>query len=572
MPEENFQPSQPQTALGSACSSVTVLPHNVPDVHLPTDLRDDAGLTTLDHEIIDDERRIEKYGGDDIREPPKKETSTVLAPAVKQDPNMVDWDGPDDPANPQNFSMAKKWAVTAICIALTLSVSFGSSAPASAVTKIILEFGINRETSYSTLTLYLLGFVFGPSLWGPGSEMYGRRGVLILTMAAFTLFHLGQALGKNIETFLVTRFFCGFFGVAPLTISGGIIADVWPALGRGPATSLFSASTFLGPVLGPIVGGYIAQSNISWRWVVWVSMIFAGVATAFTVFFLPETYAPVLLLRKAKRLRKENPEASKELYAEHEKLDFTVRGILHRTVWRPFQMLAIEPILLLITLYTSLIYGVLYALFEALPLIFMGKHGFSAGESGLVFIGVGVGSTLGSLINYFCSTHYPELVVKWRGFPPPEERLYGAMIGAPMMVIGAFWLGWTGAYPEVHWAAPAVATVAIGMAISLIFISFLSYLVDTYLMYSASAFASNTVIRSLVGAAFPLFTVQMYTNMGINWASTLIGLVSLLLTPMPFLFFKFGRVIRARSKFAPCIDLKIAKEMEETGSNEKQSA
>ncbi|KAK7451300.1 hypothetical protein VKT23_012641 [Stygiomarasmius scandens] len=570
MLEGNLHASRPQTAQDSACSSVTMLPHTIPDTHLPTVSHENSAL---DREIADDEHRMEKYGGDDPRDPPEKMPTPPVVPEQKTDPNMVDWDGPDDPANPQNFSTAKKWIVTAVCIILTLSVSFGSSAPASAVSKIILEFGINRETSYSTLTLYLLGFVAGPSLWGPGSELYGRRRVLMLTMVAFTLFHLGQALGKNIETFLITRFFCGFFGVAPFTISGGVIADVWPALGRGPATSLFSASTFLGPVLGPIVGGYIAESDVSWRWVVWVSMIFAGFAASCAILFLPETYAPLLLLWKAERLRKEDPEGTKNLHAEHEKLDFSVRGILHRTVWRPFQMLGMEPILLLITIYTSLIYGVLYALFEALPLIFSVKHGFSPGESGLVFIGVGIGTTLGSLINYFYSRHYPELVVKWRGFPPPEERLYGAMIGAPAMVIGAFWLGWTGAYPEVHWAAPAVATIAIGMAISLIFISFLSYLVDTYLMYSASAFASNTVIRSLVAAAFPLFTVQMYTGMGINWASTLIGLVSLILAPMPFLFFKYGRIIRARSKFAPCIDLKIAKEMEESSSGpEKQSA
>eukprot|EP00918_Siedleckia_nematoides_P073074 GHVU01159528.1.p1 GENE.GHVU01159528.1~~GHVU01159528.1.p1 ORF type:complete len:108 (+),score=9.02 GHVU01159528.1:125-448(+) len=93
--------------------------------------------------------------------------------------------------------------------------------------------------------------------------------------------------------------------------------------------------------------------------------------------------------------------------------------------------------------------------------------------------------------------------------------------------------------------------------------SFLSYLIDTYLMYSASAFSANTAVRSLVAAAFPLFTVQMYTKLGINWASTLVGLIGLLLAPSPFLFYKYGARIRSKSKFAPCIDLKIAKELEE---------
>lgn len=96
-----------------------------------------------------------------------------------------------------------------------------------------------------------------------------------------------------------------------------------------------------------------------------------------------------------------------------------------------------------------------------------------------------------------------------------------------------------------------------------------SYLIDTYLMYSASAFAANTTIRSLVAAAFPLFTVQMYTRLGINWASTLVGLIGLVMAPSPFLFYKYGARIRQKSKFAPCIDLKIAKELEE---EERQKA
>jgi hypothetical protein len=86
-----------------------------------------------------------------------------------------------------------------------------------------------------------------------------------------------------------------------------------------------------------------------------------------------------------------------------------------------------------------------------------------------------------------------------------------------------------------------------------------SYLVDTYLMYAASALAGHTIIRSATGAAFPLFTTQMFLNLGINWAATLLGGIALLLAPMPFLFYKYGPRIRSKSSFAPCIDLKVAK-------------
>ncbi|TFK32378.1 MFS polyamine transporter [Crucibulum laeve] len=508
--------------------------------------------TPLEEEISRDEQAFERYGGDDIHEPtPKSEPSP---PTLPTDTNKVDWDGPDDPSNPQNWSIRYKWIITMVCIIMTVNVTFASSAPSTAALRIKSEFGISSEISYLITTVFLLGYVFGPLFWGPGSELVGRKPIFIITMVLYTLFHLGQALAQNIETLLITRFFSGFFAVAPLTNCGGVIADIWSAEGRGPAVSLFTASVFLGPVLGPIVSGFIVQKpGVDWRWVFWVMMIFAGVCTLIMIPLLPETYAPILLQKKARHLRKADPVGKKNIYAEHEKQDWSLKGIIHRTLFRPFQMLAMEPILVLITLYLSVVYGLLYALFQAFPIIFVRRRGFTVAEDGLMFIGIGIGTTIGSIINYFATAHYPQLIKKWKGFPPPEERLFGAMLGSPLLVIACFWLGWTGEYAAIPWYVPGLSTVALGISISLIFMSFLSYIVDTYLMFSASALAANTVIRSAVAAAFPLFTVQMFTNLGVNWASTLIGLLALLFAPSPFLFYKYGPSIRGRSKFAPCI-------------------
>jgi hypothetical protein len=258
------------------------------------------------------------------------------------------------------------------------------------------------------------------------------------------------------------------------------------------------------------------------------------------------------------------------LYAEHERQDWSLRGVLHRTIYRPFYMLLHEPILVLITVYLSLVYGLLYALFEAYPIIFIIKRHLSVSQTGLTFLGVGIGTTLGAAMNLLLTRHYPRLLKEWRGSPPPEERLWGAMVGAPGLVVGVFWLGWTGEYERVSWAAPAASGIVLGMSVILIFISFLSYLIDTYMMYSASAFAANTIVRSAVGAAFPLFTVQMFTNLGVNWAATLLGLVGLVLAPSPFLFYRFGAKVRRRSRFAPSLDLRIAEEREREREEEKE--
>ncbi|KAJ3723760.1 major facilitator superfamily domain-containing protein [Lentinula raphanica] len=538
--------------------------------HIPT------RPSQVDSEAANDEARMEMYGGDDVREPPQlspnKEVQQVELSSSPSTPSPVTWDGPTDQANPQNWSTTRKWLLTVLCAGMTINVTFASSAPSSATSRIIEQFGISEEVSYLVTSVFLLGYVFGPFVFGPGSEMFGRKPVLALGMVSYTLFILGQIFAPNIQTLLVTRFFSGFFAVAPLTIGGGLLADIWSAKGRGPATSVFAASVFLGPVLGPLIGGFVADSKLKWNWIFWIMFIFAGASTLMLIALLPETYAPVILLKKAKKMRKEaaTPEIAKTIYAEHEKQDFSFGPLVHRTLYRPFQMLLLEPILVLVTIYLSIVYGVLYALFEAFPVIFVERHGFTLSQNGLIFIGVGIGSTLGALTNFYFSLQYSKHIDHWRGFPPAEYRLYGAMVGGPALVIGAFWVGWTGEYSSIHWVVPALATIVLGFAISLIFMSFLSYLIDTYLMYSASAFSANTTIRSLVAAAFPLFTVQMYTNLGINWASTLVGLIGLVMAPMPFLFYKYGARIRQNSKFAPCIDLKIAKELEEERKEKTQ--
>ena len=237
----------------------------------------------------------------------------------------------------------------------------------------------------------------------------------------------------------------------------------------------------------------IVDSSATWRWVFWLMIIFAGVCTIVVIVFLPETYAPVILLRKKNKLRKEDPVGSKDLYAEHEKQDWSIAAVIHRTIYRPFHMLALEPILVLITIYLSVVYGLLYgrkrpsylpfvfynltwtniAVFEAFPIIFIEKRDFTITQDGLVFIGVGIGTSIAAVINHLTTAHYPELIEKWKGFPPPENRLFGAMIGSPVLVIGIFWLGWTGQYTNIPWYVPALSTIFLGAGIGLIFMSFL---------------------------------------------------------------------------------------------------
>lgn len=109
----------------------------------------------------------------------------------------------------------------------------------------------------------------------------------------------------------------------------------------------------------------------------------------------------------------------------------------------------------------------------------------------------------------------------------------------------------TGFTKDIHWIVPALSGLFTGFGLMSIFLQSLNYLVDAYLMFAASAIAGNTFLRSLCGAGFPLFARQMFTGMGIQWASTLLGCVALVLAPIPFIFYKYGAKIRSKSAYAP---------------------
>ncbi|GJJ05823.1 hypothetical protein Clacol_000010 [Clathrus columnatus] len=459
----------------------------------------------LDAKRAEEARRAEYCAEVRARLEQEEEAKRLSATeASVPDPNLIEWEE-NDPDNPQYWPFWRKSWITALCCLLTVNVTFASSAPSTTVQAVSQEFHVSLEAAILITSIFLCGYVAGPIIWAPASELIGRRPVFIGTILAYMLLQLGPALGHSFGGLLVTRFLAGLFASAPLTNCGGVIADIWDAVHRGTATALFSGSGWIRyAVISRLEMGFLAHDDI-----------------------------PILLTKRARRLRKQDPEKHGEKYAAAEHADYGPRSLLERTILRPFAMLGQEPILVLITIYLSIIYGLLYSLFSVFPIIWQELRGFNDGEGGLIFIGVGIGTTFGAILSIHLQRHYRELVPKWHGSPPPEERLWGAMYAGPCLIIGIFWLGWTGAFPRVPW------------------------------LFSASALAANTIFRSAVGAGFPLFTNQMFHSLTIQGACSLIGGVGILLLPIPFVFYKYGPIIREKSKFAPCIDLKIKDEVEQ---------
>ncbi|KAL4916590.1 major facilitator superfamily domain-containing protein [Aspergillus aurantiobrunneus] len=502
------------------------------------------------------ERGLEKEGeirdlesGNHDTQPPAQEKPNDLNGGKEKDPNLVEWDGPEDPKNPQNMPKTKKWIITMTMSSMTMWLTFASSVFSTATMVTAQQFHISTEVMVLATSLVVFGFAAGPLLWSPLSELYGRKYPLFIGYFMFAVFQIPVAVAKNVETILVCRFLMGFLGCSPLAVVGGAMADFWDPVDRAVAIAMFSAATFVGPVLGPIVGGFLTDSYLGWRWTAWITLIAAGSFGAIAWFIVPETYHPVLLQRRAARLRKETGNQNIYAFLDHHKPTFM--DIVRKYLLRPIQMLIYEPILTLVTIYLAFVYGILYLFFEAYPVSFQEVRGWTnGGIAGLPFIGITIGVFCGvALIIWQTKTRFARKLAK-HGQVVPEERLIPMMIASVLLPAGLFWFGWTSS-TDVHWMAQIVAGVPIGAGILVIFMQGLNYIIDVYMMFANSAIAGNTLIRSSLGGAFPLFATQMYHKLGVDWASSLLGFITVAMIPIPIVFFIYGKKIRAMSKFSP---------------------
>jgi len=453
----------------------------------------------------------------------------------------------NDRRNPMTWKKWKKWVITIIVAIATLAVSFVSSAYSGGIKQILAEFNISSEVATLGISLFVLGFAIGPLLWAPMSELYGRQVLFFGTYAMLTAFNAGAAGSKNIQTLLILRFFAGAFGSSPLTNAGGVIADMFPAAERGLAMSIFSAAPFLGPVLGPIIGGFLGETE-GWRWVEGLMAIFTGTLWIIGAFTIPETYSPLILRRRAAKLSKMTGKVYKsKMEIEHGAT--TASAEFKTALSRPWILLFREPIVLMLSVYMAIIYGTLYMMFGAFPIVYQQQRGWSPGIGGLAFLGIMVGMLSAVIYAIWDNKRYSKLDEEYDGQAPPEARLPPAMLGSVFLPIGLFWFAWTN-YPSIHWSVSIIGGAPFGFGMVLVFLAIMNYLIDAYVIYAASVLAANSVLRSLFGAAFPLFTTYMYQNLGIHWASSIPAFLALACVPFPFLFYKYGEPIRMKCKYA----------------------
>ncbi|KAF2215674.1 hypothetical protein CERZMDRAFT_94075 [Cercospora zeae-maydis SCOH1-5] len=467
-------------------------------------------------------------------------------PTVTRVVTAQDWAGPDDPDNPLNWSLLKKFCHFCPVAFIGFAVTAASSLITPAIQDLQNYFNISRTAAILPLTLYVMGLGFGPTIAAPVSEKYGRSVVYKVTLPVCILFLVGSGLSKSFASLCVTRFLAGTAGGPVLAVGAGTNADLFLPIDRAFSSALFIMMPFLGPGLGPMIGGFAAQYR-GWQWTVWCMIIICGVATL-TCLPMHETYKKAILQRRAKKLGLSPPPGPNVLSVEY------LKTLLMMTIGRPVTMIFTESIVFLFGVYNSFAFAVLFSFFAAFPYTFTTVYNFNTWQNGLVFGSVGVGVVAGVAVGIACDRFiyrkkHKKAVAQGRAMLPPEERLYSGMIGAFALLIGLFWFAWT-ARSDVHWIVPILSGIPFALGNMALFLASALYLLDVYgPMNGASAMAANGLMRYTTGACFPLFAVQMYERLGIDWATSLLGFVCVAMLPIPFVFYFYGPQIRKRSRY-----------------------
>lgn len=451
-----------------------------------------------------------------------------------------------DKDNPFNWNPWYKRSISTMLNLMTLFIGLATTAYSSGIGSMCAEFGV--PTIYGQLGLFTFNIACAitPMILAPLCELAGRKIVYAGAFLCFSLIFIGLALAQNISTIIGLRLLLGLFGCVGTILVGGTFDDMYEPHKRGRPMAMFSFVAIFGTVAAPIYAGFIDQS-IGWRWIEGIQGL-ANVPLLIAVFiFFPETRGGVALHKRAKKLR--NATGDERYVAEDDIYTPDLKSMLRASSVKAIRMLVTEPVVFAFGLWIAFCWAVVFLFLSVIPITFQEKRGWSEGVGGLPYISLAVGTVLGWVAHHFQMHKYDSLQANPNVQIVPEHRLYGSMFGAVWLPVGLFIYSFT-QYGYLSCAGPVIGLAPISFGIYFVFESTYSYTADCYGENSSSAIAGQGLMRNTLGAVTPLFASAFFHNVGSQYAGLILALFGTILSFIPFIMFKYGHMLRARSKLA----------------------
>ncbi|KAH7304231.1 major facilitator superfamily domain-containing protein [Stachybotrys elegans] len=457
---------------------------------------------------------------------------------VEEDGNG--WDGSDDPDNPYNWPPLRKISIAVIVSFGQLVTLMSTSMMASALGRISHDLGIDESTTQITFSIFVLGLAFAPFPIASFSEMYGRKPVWLFCNAFYLLWNSLCPVGRSPVLMVVGRFLAGSGASVGITLTGPIMADMYRKEERGKSLAIAAFVPYLGPALGPIVGGIITQT-LDWPWLFYLLSIFNSVVWFVGLVFLKESYTPVLLARK----RKTAAATSGASLPGPTSLRVTASNIA-ANLRRPMQLLWQRPIIQVIGMIIGLNFGVYCLLLSSFATLWIDRYGQSEFISSLHYIAIAVGTTFATQAGgrFMDWVFAKQKARSPDGSTSPEFRVPCLVPPVILIPIGLFWYGWA-AEMGAHWAVVDVGVAVFVCGSFLSSQAMLAYLLDEF-THAASANAASRMLSNMLGFVFPIFAPQLFARLGYGWGNSMLAFLFIGLgCPVPLLLWLWGARLRA---------------------------
>ncbi|KAI7696906.1 MFS general substrate transporter [Hortaea werneckii] len=474
----------------------------------------------------------------------------------RADITVLSWDSPTDPENPYNWSNTRKWVVTAAALTGTLLGPLNGTSIAIAAQALTNEFSISDTATFSNSYWPIASWSVGGSLFIivflPLMEDIGVRAGYLIFYALFILMIIPQALAPNFAALVITRFISGGCVALLANTIASVIPDVWATdEARSVPVGLYIMLYLVGSTLGPPMFAGVMQHIGNWRWIFYIQLIIYGCFFPFFWFLLRETRGDVILRRRAQKLRKQT---GKPVYTKAELDSPPLVPRLLRSMSRPAYLLFTEPVLFASTCWSAFSFGTVFLFTQSIEAVFSGLYGWEEYTVGYVQGAVVIGELIGWLMTLYSSHLYLKSAsrnTEMPGKPIPEARLYVSTAASFIGIVGGMFVyAWT-SYPYFPWIAPAIGLAMVGCGIQVVVSAVADYITDAYAAsdYAGSAIGAVAAGENTVAGLLPLAAASMYTNLGFQWASTLLAFIALVLSFAPVLFIFKGRTFRERSPF-----------------------
>ncbi|KAK7736194.1 hypothetical protein SLS53_007224 [Cytospora paraplurivora] len=438
-----------------------------------------------EHTVEETEARVQEKSGTFLVDSATDSTHHACADAENNSP--VDFDKPFDPEDPLQWPRGKKYAIVINVALLSAVGQMASSMVAPAVEQAIAEFhATSLLLAVLVVSVFMVGQAIGLLLTSGISEVYGRLAVIHVTNVLFVVFGVAAAVARSLGQLIGFRLLQAVAAAAPPAVGGGVIGDMFEPLYR-------------------------------------------------------ESYRPLVLERKVKRLRKETGKSNLVAAIPHQSSGFKA---LRDSIVRPIKLLLLSPTVALPALGLAVVFGMLFLMLSTLSTVYQQVYGWSTGASGLPYLGLGVGLFTG-LILYSVTVDRAYIRLSKTTVLSPEIRLSPITIGSPLCAVGLVIYGWA-FEKQLHWVLPIIGCAIFSWGMVAFMMPVTTYLIDVFHTKAAGPVGAAAVLRCLVGGLLPLCAEKLYRRLGYGWGNTLLAFIALAFTPFPYLFYKNGERLRKR--------------------------